>query len=87
MKTSDQEAHHYLSRKNWQTATIQQIKKDLSWQNIDLQLSDSTSMQELQEQLSQLFSFLEQEEYQTLLNIFYRVDIVEENIQMSCQKH
>ena len=59
----------------------------MDWQNIDLQLSDSTSMQELQEQLSQLFSFLEQEEYQTLLNIFYRVDIVEENIQMSCQKH
>ena len=38
MKISDQEAHYYLSRKNWLTATIQQIKKDLFWQNIDLQL-------------------------------------------------
>ena len=38
-------------------------------------------MEELQEQLSQLFSYLEQEEYQTFLNILYRVDIVEEHIQ------
>ena len=81
MKISYQEAHYYLSRKNWLTATIQQIKKDLFWQNIDLQLSVSTSMEELQEQLSQLFSYLEQDEYQTFLNILYRVDIVEEHIQ------
>lgn len=87
MKISDQEAHHYFSRKNCFKATIQKIKKDLFWQNIDLQLNDSSSMEELQEQLSQLFSFLQQEERQTLLNILYRVDILEEYIQMPCQKH
>ena len=81
MKISYHKAHYYLSKKNWLTATIQQIKKELFWQNIDLQLSDFTSMEEFQEQLSKLFSFLEQQEYQTLLNILCRVDILEEQIQ------
>lgn len=81
MKISYHKAHYHLSKKNWLIATIQQIKKDLFWQNIDLQLSDFTSMEEFQEQLSKLFSFLEQQEHQTLLNILCRVDILEEQIQ------
>ena len=35
----------------------------------------------IQEQLSKLFSFLEQGKYQTLMNILYRVDVGEEQIQ------
>jgi len=81
MKISYHKAHYHFSKKNWLIATIQQIKKDLFWQNIDLQFSDFTSMEEFQEQLSKLFSFLEQQEHQTLLNILCRVDILEEQIQ------
>ena len=60
MKISEQEVQQYLARKNWLTATIQQIQKDLSWQNLELPLIASPSIEELQEQLSKLFSFLEQ---------------------------
>ena len=81
MKISKQELQHYLNRRNWLVATTQQIQKDLSWQNLELQLSASPSIEELQEQLSKLFSFLEKGQYQTLMNILYRVDIVEEEIQ------
>ena len=60
MKISEQEVQQYLARKNWLTATIQQIQKDLSWQNLELPLIASPSIEELQEQLSKLFSYLEQ---------------------------
>ena len=59
MKISEQEVQQYLTRKNWLTATIQQIQRDLSWQNLELRLSDSPFAEELQEQLSKLFSYLE----------------------------
>ena len=60
MKISEQEVQQYLARKNWLTATIQQIQKDLSWQNLELPLIASPFIEELQEQLSKLFSYLEQ---------------------------
>ena len=60
MKISEQEVQQHLARKNWLTATIQQIQKDLSWQNLELPLIASPSIEELQEQLSKLFSYLEQ---------------------------
>ena len=69
MKISEQEVQQYLARKNWLAATIQQIQKDLSWQNLELPLSISPSAEELQEQLSKLFSYLEQGQYQTMMNI------------------
>lgn len=81
MKISEQEVQQYLTRKNWLTATIQQIQRDLSWQNLELRLSDSPFVEELQEQLSKLFSYLEKGQYQTLMNILYRVDIGEEQMQ------
>lgn len=81
MKISEQEVQQYLARKNWLAATIQQIQKDLSWQNLELPLSISPSAEELQEQLSKLFSFLEQGQYQKMMNILYRVDVGEEQIQ------
>ena len=71
MKISEQEVQQYLARKNWLAATIQQIQKDLSWQNLELPLSISPSAEELQEQLSKLFSFLEQGPYQAMMNILY----------------
>ena len=81
MKISEKEVNQYLARRSWLSATIQQIHKDLSWQNLELPLSTSPSSEELQEQLSKLFSFLEQGQYQTLMNILYRVDVGEEQIQ------
>ena len=81
MKISEQEVQQYLTRKNWLTATIQQIQRDLSWQNLELRLSDSPFVEELQEQLSKLFSYLEKGQCQTLMNILYRVDIGEEQMQ------
>ena len=81
MKISEKEVNQYLARRSWLSATIQQIQKDLSWQNLELPLSTSPSAEELQEQLSKLFSFLEQGQYQTLMNILYRVDVGEEHIQ------
>ena len=81
MKISEQEVQQYLARRSWLSATILQIQKDLSWQNLELPLSTSPSAEELQEQLSKLFSFLEQGQYQTLMNILYRVDVGEEQIQ------
>ena len=69
MKISEQEVQQYLTRKNWLTATIQQIQRDLSWQNLELRLSDSPFVEELQEQLSKLFSYLEKGQYQTLMNL------------------
>ena len=68
MKISDQEVLHYLNKRNWLAATIQQIQLDLSWQNLELPLSASPSIEELQEQLSNLFSFLDQGHYQTMMN-------------------
>ena len=81
MKISEQEVQQYLARRSWLSATIHQIQKDLSWQNLELPLSISPTAEELQEQLSKLFSFLEQGKYQTLMNILYRVDVGEEQIQ------
>tara|TARA_Y100001933_G_C18733261_1_gene452624 strand:+ start:312 stop:698 length:387 start_codon:yes stop_codon:yes gene_type:complete len=81
MKISEQEVQQCLARRNWLVATIQQIKKDLSWQNLELPLSISPSSEELQEQLSKLFSYLEQGQHQTMINILYRVDVGEEQIQ------
>ena len=81
MKISEQEVQQYLARRSWLSATILQIQKDLSWQNLKLPLSISPTAEELQEQLSKLFSFLEQGKYQTLMNILYRVDVGEEQIQ------
>lgn len=81
MKITDQEAQQYLAKKDWLTATVQQIQKDLSWQNLELPLSISPSVEELKSQLSKLFSYLEQGQYQTLMNILYRVDVGEEQIQ------
>ena len=81
MKISEQEVQQCHVRRSWLSATIQQIQKDLSWQNLELPLSTSPSAEELQEQLSKLFSFLEQGQYQTLMNILYRVDVGEEQIQ------
>lgn len=81
MKISDQEVQQYLAKKDWLSATIQQIQKDLSWQNLELPLSISPSVEELKDQLSKLFSYLEQGQYQTLMNILYRVDVGEEQIQ------
>ena len=63
MNISKQEAQQYLARRNWLAANIQQIQKDLSWQNLDLPLSISPSAEELQEQLSKLFSDLKQGQY------------------------
>lgn len=81
MKISDQEVQQYLAKKDWLTATIQQIQKDLSWQNLELPLRASPSVEELKNQLSKLFSYLEQGQYQTLMNILYRVDVGEEQVQ------
>ena len=81
MKISEQEVQQYLAKKNWLAATIQQIQKDLSWQNLELPLSISPCAEELQEQLSKLFSFLEQAQYQKMMNILYQVDVGEEQIQ------
>ena len=81
MKISEEEVQQYLAKKDWLTATIQQIQKDLSWQNLELPLSISPSVEELKDQLSKLFSYLEQGQYQTLMNILYRVDVGEEQIQ------
>ena len=80
MKISDQEVLHYLKKRNWLAATIQQIKSDLLWQNLELPLSASPSIEELQEQLSNLFSYLHQGHYETMMNIFYRVDVGEKQI-------
>ena len=81
MKISEQEVQQCHVRRSWLAATIQQIQKDLSWQNLELPLSTCPSAEELQEQLSKLFFFLEQGQYQTLMNILYRVDVGEEQIQ------
>ena len=75
MKISQEEVQQYLARRSWLAATIQQIQKDLSWQNLEMSLSTFPSAEELQKQLSKLFSLLEQGQYQTLMNILYRVDI------------
>ena len=50
-------------------------------QNLELPLSTSPTPEELQKQLSKLFCFLEQGQYQTLMNILYLVDIGEDQIQ------
>ena len=81
MKISEQEVQQYLARRNWLVATIQQIKKDLSWQNLELPFSISPSSEEIQEQLSKLFCYLDQGQHQTMMNILYRVDVGEEQIQ------
>ena len=44
-------------------------------------MSTSPTVEELQEQLSKLFFFLEQGKYQTLMNILYPVNVGEEQIQ------
>ena len=56
MKISEQEVQQYLARKNWLTATIQQIQKDLSWQNLELPLIASPSIEELHKNNYQNFS-------------------------------
>ena len=52
MKISEQEVQQFLVRRSRLAATIQQIQKDLSWQNLELPLSTFPSAEELQEQLS-----------------------------------
>ena len=55
MKISEQEVQQYLARKNWLAATIQQIQKDLSWQNLELPLSTFPSAEELQRTIIKTF--------------------------------
>ena len=81
MKISQQEVQQDLGRRSWLSAIIHQIQKDLSCQNLELLLSTSPTVEELQEQLSKLFFFLEQGKYQTLMNILYPVNVGEEQIQ------
>lgn len=55
MKISEQEGYQYLARRSWLEATIQQILKDLSWQNLELTLSTSPSAEEFQETIIKTF--------------------------------
>ena len=74
------EVPDFLKQKELFQATIAQLQKDLSWQNLELPLSESPTVEELKIKLSSLFSYLEQGQYQTLMNILYRVDVSEQQI-------
>ena len=81
MKISEQEVQQCHVRRSWLAATIQ-IQKDLSWQNL---VTIEHIAEESRTIIKTFFSFLEQGQYQTLMNIFYRVD-VGRKIQKPCQK-
>lgn len=80
------EVDTYLNQKEWLKATIEQIQKDLSWQNLTLPLNKYTAGFELRKKLSNLFFYLEQGQYQTLMSILYRVDVDEEKIKKAMQQ-
>ncbi|MBC8464358.1 MAG: hypothetical protein H8D62_01650 [Bacteroidetes bacterium] len=79
------EVPDFLKQKELFQATITQLQKDLSWQNLELPLGESPTVEELKIKLSSLFSYLEQGQYQTLMNILYRVDVSEQQIKKAME--
>jgi hypothetical protein len=75
----------YLAQEKWLQATVQQLQKDLSWQNLELPLSDQYDAEETLKKLAALVEYLEQGQHQSLMNILYRVDISEQQIQQVMQ--
>ena len=53
------EVPDFLKQKELFQATIAQLQKDLSWQNLELPLSESPTVEELKIKLSSLFSYLD----------------------------
>lgn len=80
------EVNSYLEKEAWLLATVSQLQKDLSWQSLVLPLSDCPTPEELQDKLSKLFLYLEEGQYQTLMNILYRVDVGEEKIKKAMEQ-
>ena len=79
------EVPDFLKQKELLQATIAQLQKDLAWQNLELPLSESSTVEGLKLKLSSLVSYLEQGQYQTLTNILYRVDMSEQQIKKAME--